>query len=38
MSAAYAASNMELLRRETSGDDANGYMTAKRIKDADDER
>lgn len=36
MSAAYDASNDELLRRETFDYDANGYMTAKRIKNAQD--
>jgi len=36
MSAAYDASNDELLRRETFDYDANGYMTAKRIKNAND--
>jgi len=37
MSAAYDASNDELLRRETFDYDTNGFMTAKRIKNANDE-
>jgi len=37
MSAAYDASNDELLRRETFDYDENGFMTAKRIKNANDE-